>query len=136
MYLYGCSMGGNVVTHYHLNDSKNIPYSALATYGCPIGFPEAAEITINSGFGLYDVALGFFMTKHFRTLLPDLEKHTSKETIEKYRDALYNKSWRVSSIDEHVIAPMFGFKDVKSYYDAIRIKGKLHMNTTTPIMHL
>ena len=53
-----------------------------------------------------------------------------------YRNGLYNESYRLTSIDTHVIAPMFGFKDSMAYYEASTISGSLHKIKRCPTMFL
>ena len=53
-----------------------------------------------------------------------------------YRNGLYQESFRLTSIDSHIIAPMFGFKDSQEYYKAARIKGKMDKLKKVPSMYL
>lgn len=136
MYLYGVSLGGAIQTHYIMNDNANTPFSAMVSYGNPF----APEDTIKSFKarmgGLYDWGLGFALNFKIRAALPDLAKHTSPEKMEIYRNGLYNESFRLTSIDTHIIAPMFGFEDSMAYYKASRISGKLDMIKRCPTMFL
>ena len=59
MYLYGVSLGGNILMHYMLNDAANVPYSAVVTYGTPFCPEEAIDHFKNAAYGMYDMGLGF-----------------------------------------------------------------------------
>merc|ERR1712060_243863 len=52
------------------------------------------------------------------------------------RHGLYNTTYRLTDIDTHCVAPMFGFKDSMDYYTQSRINGKLHKITACPKMFL
>ena len=136
MYLYGVSLGGAIQTHYLINENDNVPYSGVVSYGNVFAPTDTIDQFKKAAFGLYDMGLGFFWNQKIRELLPDLAKHSSQEQVSKYTNGLYHESYRLTSIDTHVIAPMFGFKDSTHYYQEARISGKLHKITKCPVMFL
>ena len=90
----------------------------------------------SKAYGFYTKALGLAKNLQIRKALPELAKHTSKEKMEVYRNGLYNESFRLTSVDTHIIAPMFGFRDSMEYYKAARITGRLHEIKRCPTMFL
>jgi predicted alpha/beta-fold hydrolase len=136
MYLYGVSLGANILTHYLINDDANQPYSGVATYGVPFQPDMTIAHFKNSMWGLYDIGLGFSLNLKLRELLPDLAKFSTKKQMETYRNGLYNESWRLTSIDTHFICPMFHFKDSMDYYRKSRLSGNLHKIKKCPVMFL
>lgn len=127
MYLYGCSVGGVTGSQYIFNDNANTPYSGMVAYGSTMSLDETIHIMRDTLWGFYDVAIGRPVNRRIRAMLPTLAKHTTPEKIEIYKDALYNKTDRVTNIQENVVVPMFGYDDVNDYYRQLRISGKLHM---------
>ena len=136
MYLYGVSLGGAIQTHYILNDNADTPFSAMVSYGNPFAPEDTIQSFKDKMWGLYDVGLGLHLNGKLKASLPDLAKYTSKEKMDIYRNGLYNESYRLTSIDSHIIAPMFGFKDSMAYYKASRISGSLHKIKRCPTMFL
>ena len=136
MYLYSCSLGGGISTHYLMNDDANTPYSGSVSYGTPMNPAMTVPMFKTRLGGLYDWGLGFHLNLKIREQLPFLAKHTTKEKMAIYTNGLYNESFRLTSIDSHIIAPMFGFKDSAEYYRAAKITGNLHKITKAPAMFL
>ena len=136
MYLYGVSLGGSIQTHYILNDNANTPYSAMVAYGNPFQPEDTITKFKTLMFGLYDKGLGAKLFIRFKEMLPELSKYSSEEKIEKYTKGLENNSYRLSNFDDHIIAPMFGFKDAMDYYRNSRISGNLHKIKRCPTMFL
>ena len=99
-----------------MNDNANTPYSAMVSYGSTFAPDETVSKFKSNMFGLYDYALGFGLNHKLRAELPNLAKSTSKAKMDIYRNGLYNTDYRLTSIDSHVVAPMFGFKDSMDYY--------------------
>ena len=136
MYMYGVSLGANILTHYLFNDDANHPYSGVATYGTPLCPDTTIAHFKKNMWGLYDIGLGPSLNLKIREVLPGLAKHSTKKQMDAYYNGLYNESWRLSSIDTHIICPMFGFKDSMEYYTAARLSGNLHKITKCPVMFL
>ena len=136
MYLYGVSLGATIQTHYMINDNENTPYSGMVSYA-NLFAPDVTVAQFKAKmFGLYDWGMGVMLNWKIRDSLPELAKYSTKEQIETYRHGLYNESYRLTSIDTHVIAPMFGFRDSMDYYTSSRLSGNLHKIKRCPTMFL
>lgn len=136
MYMYGVSLGANILSHYLINDDANNPYSGVATYGCPTSPSTTIKHFKEKMWGLYDIALGFSLNFKLRPHLDSLAKFSTKWQMEQYTNGLYNESYRLTSIDTHIICPMFGFKDSTEYYKAGTLNGRWNKVTKCPVMLL
>eukprot|EP00806_Schmidingerella_arcuata_P002138 Macronucleus_2933.p1 GENE.Macronucleus_2933~~Macronucleus_2933.p1 ORF type:complete len:228 (+),score=34.25 Macronucleus_2933:1-684(+) len=136
MYLYAVSLGGCISTHYLINDDANTPFSGAVTYGTPMNPVMTAKPFKERLWGLYDWGLGLSLNLKVRKVLPQLQKHCSKEKGEIFRKGLYDESFRLTAFDENMIAPMFGYKDAMDYYKHGTVSGLLHKITRCPTMFL
>ena len=136
MYLYGCSVGGIVSSQYIINDNENTPYSGMVAYGSAFAIDETQKGFMSRLWGAYDWGIGRGVNTRLRKILPDLAKHTSKEQMEIYNDAVYNKFQGITTIHQHMVVPMYGYKDMWDYYRQVRIAGKLHKIKRCPTMYL
>ena len=53
-----------------------------------------------------------------------------------YKKGLFETDYRLTTIDEYIIAPMFGYKSGLDYYKAGRIAGSLHKIKKCPTMFI
>ena len=79
MYLYSCSLGGGISTHYLMNDDANMPYSGSVSYGTPMNPAMTVPMFKTRLGGLYDWGLGLSLNLKVRPCLPQLVKYSSKE---------------------------------------------------------
>ena len=125
MYIYGCSLGGTVISHLLIKDPDH-KFSGATAYGNPFDPARDTENFKTRACGLYDIVLGLSVNLKMRDTIKDIEKYSSKEQIESYRKGLNffkDKTFRLTNIDTRIIAPMFGYKDSMAYYKAAVISG-------------
>ena len=126
-------------TNYFIHDDANNPYSGMVGYGAAaFNLVEDIENFEKRLFGVYNLALGLGRTFEARAIMDDLAKYTPKEKIEKYRSGLPKKflDSSLTTFDDTIMAPMFGFKGKVDYYAAATSQGKLHKITRCPTMFL
>ena len=78
MYVYGCSLGGTVISHLLIND-KDHKFSGAVGYGNPFDITSDIETFKNRMWGFYDILLGLAMNMKIRKVYPELKKYSSKE---------------------------------------------------------
>jgi len=136
MYLYACSLGAAMSTHYLLENAETTPIKGAAFYGTPLCTGKSGKFFQEFCFGLYDTALGVDVNMKIRAHLPQIRKYSTDAQNKSYERGLYQESWRLSDIDNYVIAPMFGHKDKQDYWNKGTIAGNLHKLTKVPCFYL
>ena len=78
------------------------------------------------------ISLNFSVIEHY----PEIWEAMEARQCDYLCHGLYNTTWRLTDIDNHLVAPMFGFKDSMDYYTQSRINGRLHSIKACPKMFL
>ncbi|NQY35319.1 MAG: alpha/beta fold hydrolase [Alteromonadaceae bacterium] len=113
IFLVSFSMGGNLNLKYLGEKSNNIPreIKKAIAFSVPLDLHDAS-VTINTGFNKYIYSKNFL-----KTILPKVEE--KREVLEKVGIDVNRilRSKVVLEIDEHLTAPLYGFKSAVDYYD-------------------
>jgi len=127
VFAVGYSLGGNVLLKWLGETGDNNPLSAALAISVPYQLADCAE-RLNYGFSqIYQKALLAIMLRATR------KKYAQRDDI----DLRVTKRLRtIRDFDNHITAPLHGFRDVEHYYgDASSYQHLKHIRTPTLLLH-
>jgi predicted alpha/beta-fold hydrolase len=126
MYLFACSLGGIVSSRMLINDQKS-PIKAAAFYGSPLSVEKNHNYFTNSGLGQYHRIFGGTFLRRQKKQLQEIMKFSTPEQVKSY-EVLLNGGVdkNLNTVDDYLVAPMFGFKNKEDYREKTSVTGMLH----------
>ena len=128
VYLFGVSMGAMASTNYLINAGKDTPVKAACFLGAPLTPDRSDSFFKNSLFGFYDWAFGkILLSKLTKPELEKLYSYSTPKQVAEYRSVTESKK-KVTLLDleDHIVAPMFGFTDRHDYRRQVSVSKRLH----------
>ena len=78
MYVYGCSLGGTVISHLLIKDQDH-KFSGAVGYGNPFDPAGTTNNFKQQAFGFYDIVLGLSLNLKMREPMREIVKYSTKE---------------------------------------------------------
>ncbi|KAI0753262.1 AB-hydrolase YheT [Daedaleopsis nitida] len=122
IYGLGFSLGANILTKYVGEEGERCPLQGLVTLANPWNFTAGAHHLPSTFLGkhVYRYVLGSALRAllhlHRRIFLQAEELPVSRALLE---DVFRRRSITLRQYDEHIAAPLYGFKDAWDYYEKI-----------------
>ncbi|CDW77448.1 embryogenesis-associated protein emb8-like [Stylonychia lemnae] len=136
LYGYGASLGGQFLSSYLIHEGQNSVLDGAITYGQPFNLKDNVEFFKKNCFKFFDFGMGFIYSLVLQhDIMPDLKNYISQEQYNQMQENIKKHRCSLMDLDQNVLIPYVGYKDLNEYYNYTQAQGKIH-KIRTPIMFL
>ena len=115
LYAYGVSLGAQLLANQLGEEGKNSKYDGAILYAVPWNFEQSWPFVLKYGGGFYGWAVGQAANLVVKEAMTKMKGNLKAEVFERYMAVLKSNWEGLAPVEDHVIAPMYGFKDRLAY---------------------